>query len=492
MSDERPGLRKRGVGLVLGPALFALVLAWPIPGLDPPAHRLAAVFAWTVAYWLTEALPVAATALLSSVLSIAAGVAPAKEVFAPYADPLIFLFVGGFILAEAMRTSGLDRRLALALLEHGWATRTPPRLLASVGLITCSISLWVSNTATTAMMLPIGLGLLRGLGRAGDPRESRFPTGLMLMLSWASSVAVGIPVGSPPNLIAIGLVRDLTGRRLTFFDWVAVTLPITVLMLGLCWLILNARYRDAPGVKLDVGGYVAEQRAQLGPPGRAERNVALVFALAVLLWTLPGAVALVTSPDAPLPRFFERHLPESEVALVAAVLLFLLPTNLARGEFTITWREAVRIDWGTILLFGAGLSLGKLMFDTKLAEVLGRTLVHWSGAESVWSLTAMAIVVGVLLSEVSSNTASASMVTPVMIAIAQSSGVSPVPPAIGAALGASFGFMMPISTPPNAIVYGSGLVPLGEMVRSGLLLDATGAALIWVGLRVLCPLFGVM
>jgi sodium-dependent dicarboxylate transporter 2/3/5 len=179
------------------------------------------------------------------------------------------------------------------------------------------------------------------------------------------------------------------------------------------------------------------------------------------------------------------------VALIAAILLFVLPAqNGARG--TITWKQAANIDWGTVLLFGGGLSLGRLMFDTKLAEVMGRAVVDVAGADSLWTLTAVAIVLGIVLSETSSNTASASMIIPMIIAVAASTGISPIPPVIGAALGASFGFMLPVSTPPNAIVYGSGLVPLREMIASGIWLDVAGAVIIWIGLRILCPLFGVI
>ncbi|MBI4270416.1 MAG: DASS family sodium-coupled anion symporter [Candidatus Rokubacteria bacterium] len=484
--------RGRLVGLCVGPLLFVAILAAPLPDLAPRAHVLAGIFAWAVVYWMTAALPLAVTALLASVLAIAFGVAPARAVLAPYADPVIFLFIGSFIIAAAMRRSGLDTRFAFALLRREWATRTPRRLLATLGTITCALSLWVSNTATTAIMLPVGRGLLRGFGPAGDSAQSRFPIGLMLMLTWSSSVAVGIPVGSPPNLIAIGMVRELGGRRLSFFDWVAVAMPLTLLMLALCWVILAWRYGEPAARAGDVRAWIAGERARLGPWRRAEVNVLVVFALVCVLWMLPGAVAAIASPAAALPRFFEAHLPESVIALAGAVLLFLLPTDVRRGEFTISWREAQRIDWGTILLFGGGLSLGHLMFDTGLAAAVGRALVRASGAEGVWALTAIAIVAGILLSEASSNTASASVVVPVMIAVAAGLGVSPVPPALGAALGASFGFMLPVSTPPNAIVYGSGLVPLREMIRSGILLDVLGGAVIWLGLRVLCPLTGVV
>jgi sodium-dependent dicarboxylate transporter 2/3/5 len=484
--------RLHAARLAAGPLLFAAVWLAPLAGLSRDAHLLAAVFAWTVAWWMTEAVPVAVTALASSVLAIVLGLAPAARVLASYADPVVFLFIGSFMLARALQGSGLDTRFAFALLRHEWTTRTPVRLLASVGVVTCAISLWVSNTATTAMMLPIGVGLLRGLGPAGDIGRSRFPTGIALMLTWASSVAVGIPIGSPPNLIAIGLLRDLTGRRLTFFDWVAVAMPLTILMLALCWALLAWRYGVSASLAADVRQWIAAERTRLGPWTQAQRNVFCVFVLVAVLWMLPGAAALVTSPDAPLPRFFETRLPESVVALLGAVLLLVLPLNLARGEFTLAWREAARIDWGTILLFGGGLALGRLMHETGLAEALGRALVGLSGATGLWTLTAAAILAGVALSEVSSNTAATSVVVPVMIAIAGDLGVSPLPPAIGAALGASFGFMLPVSTPPNAIVYGSGLVPLREMIRSGILLDLAGAVLIWIGLRILCPLVGLV
>jgi sodium-dependent dicarboxylate transporter 2/3/5 len=483
--------RVRAAGLAAGPLLFAAVLLAPLAGLPREAHLLAAVFAWTVAWWVSEAVPVAVTALASSALAIVLGIAPAKIVLASYADPVIFLFIGSFMLARAMQGSGLDARFAFALLRHDWATRTPLRLLATIGVVTCAVSLWVSNTATTAVMLPIGIGLLRGLGPAGDSAGSRFPTGLLLMLTWASSVAVGIPVGSPPNLIAIGMVRDLTGTRLTFFDWVAVAMPLTIVMLAYCWAILAWRYGKTGLPVADVRQWVAGERARLGRWTRAQANVCAVFALVAVLWMLPGAVAVLASPEAALPRFFEAHLPESAIALLGAVLLLTLPTDLARGEFTLAWREAVRIDWGTILLFGGGLALGRLMFETGLAEGFGRALVGVAGATGVWTLTAVAVLAGVVLSEVSSNTASASVVVPVMIAVARDLGVSPVPPALGAALGASFGFMLPVSTPPNAIVYGSGLVPLREMMRAGFLLDLGGSALIWLGLRILCPLVGL-
>jgi sodium-dependent dicarboxylate transporter 2/3/5 len=202
-------------------------------------------------------------------------------------------------------------------------------------------------------------------------------------------------------------------------------------------------------------------------------------------------VALVTGTGSPAFRWFDERLPESVVALVAAALLFILPVNWSQRRFTLDWNQAAHIDWGTILLFGGGLSLGDLMFKTGLADVLGRGLVTSLSLNTLWGLTAVATALGIVVSELTSNTASANMVIPVMIAMAKALNVNPVPPAIAACLGASYGFMLPISTPPNAIVYGSGLVPITKMLRAGILFDLLGFFLIWLGLRLLLPLLGM-
>jgi sodium-dependent dicarboxylate transporter 2/3/5 len=483
-------LTSRVAAVAVGPLLFVAILAAPLPGLGPEAHRLLAIFAWTAAYWVTETLPLPVTALLSSTLCILLGVAPARVVLASYGDPIVFLFIASFVLAEATKTTGLDRRFAFAVLQTSWASRTPGRLLLSVGVISCVLSLWLSNTATTALMLPVAVGLLRATGHADPGGDSRFSTGLLLMLTWAASVAVGLPIGSPPNLIALAMIRDFTDYRLTFFQWAAVAMPLTVAMLLLCWLILRASYGVARQ-KLDVAAYASAERARLGPWTLGQRVVFGVFLLACVLWMLPGGVAMIAGDEARPTRLLEARLPESVVGLLAAILLFVLPAQRSPWQPVLAWRDAARIDWGTILLFGGSLALGRLMFETKLANVLGGAMLSLAGGD-LWTITALAIVLGVVLSEVSSNTAAASTLVPLVIVVAGTAGVSPVPPAMGAALGASFGFMLPVSTPPNAIVYGSRLVPLKAMMRSGIYLDLAGALLIWIGLRVLCPLLGLV
>jgi sodium-dependent dicarboxylate transporter 2/3/5 len=371
--------------------------------------------------------------------------------------------------------------------------------------------MWVSNTATTAMMLPIALGILGALHRtrstgAADTLGARpwpFATGMMLMVSYSACIGgIGTPVGSPPNLIGIGMLRNSVGVEIGFLTWMALALPMLVAMAAALFLLLHRLHPETPppggaaGAKLgamgaDMREHVARERGQLGPWTRGQINTLVAFGVAVTLWTLPGFLAAFDLEESGVSWFLQNRMPEAVVALVAAMLLFVLPVRLREGEFTLSWAEAVKIDWGTILLFGGGLTLGTLMFETGVAQAMGELFAAQLGASSLWGFTFTAIAIGIVMSETTSNTAAANMVIPVVIAIAQASGINPVPPALGAVFGASFGFMLPVSTPPNAIVYGSGLIPIPKMMRAGIVFDVLGLFIIWIGLRVMCPLLGL-
>jgi len=252
-----------------------------------------------------------------------------------------------------------------------------------------------------------------------------------------------------------------------------------------------ATHRDPGARKLDgaeMMKFIRGERQRLGPWSAGQRNALIAFLVAVTLWILPGILALPWFSHLPAGKWMSKFMPEAVVAIAATVLLFMLPIRLSKAEFTLNWQQAARIDWGTILLFGGGLALGSLMFDTGVAKAMGEGLTAKIGASSLWMLTGVSILLAIILSEATSNTASANMVIPVVIAIAQSAGVDPLPPALGACLGASYGFMLPVSTPPNAIVYGSGLVPIGRMMRAGILFDIIGFFIIWGGLRVMWPI----
>jgi sodium-dependent dicarboxylate transporter 2/3/5 len=370
--------------------------------------------------------------------------------------------------------------------------------MVGLGTATALVSMWVSNTATTAMMLPIGLGLLQAMhatrGAAGNEslRDWPYATGMMLLIAFAASIGgIGTPVGSPTNFISIGLIRSLARVEISFLRWMALAVPMVFVMAAALFLLLRVLHPAGAIGRSDSGNlrqYLAQERAALGKWTRAQFNTLAAFALAVTLWTLPGFLSIALPKGHPLLEFFQSRLPESVAALAAAGLLFVLPINLRQGRFTLTWEDAVQIDWGVVLLFGGGMSLGTLMFQTGVADAMAHGITGFTGSGSLWTVTAAAIAIGIVVSETTSNAASANMVIPVVIALAQTAGVNPVAPALGACFGASFGFMLPVSTPPNAIVYGSGLVPISKMMRAGIVFDVLGFFTILVMLRILGPL----
>jgi sodium-dependent dicarboxylate transporter 2/3/5 len=489
--EERFERWRRRTGFVLAPLVFALLLLAPLDGLKPEAHRLAAVMAAVVVLWITEALPMPATALLGAAACVVLRVAPAKEVFAPYADPLIFLFIGSFILARAIFLQGLDRRLAFGVLTLRWIDGRPSRVLLAFGAVTATLSAWMSNTATTAMMFGIGMSILsvmKATDGDGRPRiDPRYATGLMLMTSFAASIGgLATPVGTPPNVIGLGFIRQLLEVEITFFEWMSVGVPVVAVLFVALYLYLNA-LSPAGARTLGAGAeLIRREQASLGPWTRGQKSVALAFGVTAVLWITPGLIALFAGEANPLYREIGSRIPESAAALVGALLLFVLPG--APGERAITWEQAARIDWGVILLYGGGFALGVLSFGTGLAEAVGRGITGILPLQGEFGLLVASVLVAVLVSETTSNTASANMVVPVVISIATAAGMDPLAPALGATMAASLGFMLPVSTPCNAIVYGSGHVPLMRMVRYGLILDVIGIVVIVTAVWFLTPL----
>lgn len=496
--EERFELWRRRVGLVAGP-LVALAVYALAGGLPAAERRLAAVLTLVVAFWISEAIPIPATALLGPALCALLGVAEPAVILRPFADRVIFLFLGSFLLARAMTVNGLDRRVALTVLGARILRGSPGRIRLGVGLTAFLLSMWVSNTATVAMLFPILLGISGTLERLfaaegpGFERAGRgYITGLMLMVAYAASIGgLATPVGTPPNLIGLGMLRDLAGVRIPFFQWMLIGLPVALGLFVLLALLLHFLHA-APTRRLDgLANAVEVLRRGLTPWGRAQAWTLVAFATAVVLWVLPGALALMRGTDDPFYRLLSERLDEGVAALLAASLLFLLPVSFKPPQGALGWRDAVRIDWGTILLFGGGLSLGTLLQTTGLAQRVAQGLLGATREPSLWLITGVAAGFAIVFTEAASNTATATMLVPVVIAVAHAAHVSPVPPALGVTLGASLAFMLPVSTPPNAIVYGSGRVSLLAMLRAGLLLDLLGFVALLLLLRLLCPLLGL-
>ena len=470
--------RRTAIGLALAAALAALVLALPAPSLSPAAHRLGAIWIAVVVLWISEALPLPVTALLAPTAAILAGVAPAREAFAAFGDPVLFLLIGSFFLARAFETSGLGRRLALRLLTLRGVEGRPLVVLPLYGLLCFAISMWTSNTATAALMYPIGLSVLAALAPAdGDGAGGgRYAPALLLLCTFGASIGgLATPVGTPPNMIGLGLLERELGSRPTFLEWTALFLPVAlVLHLAITALLVLWARRDAAAGARPTPALVAERLA-LGPWSARERGVAVIFGATIVLWLLPGAWALVAGDADPGTRRLTALLPESAAALLGSALLFAVP---AGGRPVLTWEEGRAIDWGTIVLFGGGICLGGLLLSTGLGGAIADALRRATGVDDALGVTALVVVLAVFLSESSSNTASATLIVPIAIALARRVGVDPTVPALAATAAASLGFMLPVSTAPNAIVFGSGRIRLSVMARAGLLLDVLGIALL--------------
>jgi sodium-dependent dicarboxylate transporter 2/3/5 len=488
--------RVRGrIGVVLAPAIFIGLLLLPMEGVKPEAHRLAAILAAVVVLWVTEALPMPVTALLGAAMAVVLKVAPAREVFAPFADPLMFLFIGAFIIARAIFLHRLDKRFAYSVLSLPWVGARPGRILFAYGAVTTFMSGWISNTATTAMMFGIGMSILafffgEAPGAAAGSVQAinpRFATGLMLMTAFAASIGgLLTPIGTPPNVIGLGFMRTQLGIEIPFFRWMLIGVPVVIVLYAVLFTYLN--YLSPAGVREIAGSreLIQRNRAALGSWTTAQRSTAIAFGATVFLWILPGIIAIVAGDRSPAYQEFNRRIPEGVAALLGAMLLFILPGD--DGERAITWREAVKIDWGVVLLYGGGFALGVLSFQTGLAESMGRGLtglLPWDGS---FALLVASVLIAVILSEATSNTAAANMIVPVVISIAVASGIDPLEPALGATMAASLGFMLPVSTPCNAIVYGSGYIPLTRMIRYGFILDIAGIIVIITAVRLMSGL----
>jgi sodium-dependent dicarboxylate transporter 2/3/5 len=482
MDIDSATLRRR-IGLVLGTGLCLGLLAAPVPGgLDAPAWRTAAVGLLMATWWVTEALPIAATALLPLVLFPLLGIADVDSAAAPYANPLIFLFMGGFMIAQSMQAWGLHRRIALRIVR--WVGVRPTSIVGGFILASAFLSMWVSNTATALMMLPIGLSIVNlAQERFAEREESMDPHfGLVLVLSIAYACNVGgmgTLIGTPPNALLAGFVSESYGVEVGFAQWMIVGLPLVAVALPMVYAVLTWVYP----IQMDTlpGGaeIIDDEMHKLGPIRTAETRVALVFGTTALLWmTRPLLTPVVPG------------LSDAGIAIGAAFALFLIPAG-TESRALLTWDEAEALPWGVLILFGGGLSLASAISETGLATWLGEG-VNALGGWPPLLLLAATIALIVLLTEVTSNTATTAAFLPILGAVAIGLGENPFLLIVPAALAASCAFMLPVATPPNAIVYGSGLLTIPQMSRVGiwlnllfiLIVTGLGYALLGVGFGV--------
>ena len=483
---------RKMTGAILGPLCAIVLWLMPIDGLSEQAHHLLAVMSLVAIWWITEPIAIPLTSLFGPTLCVILGIVPIKDAYEQFANPMIFLFMGGFLLAKGMMVNGLDKRIAYGIMSMKWVGDSPRRIFLAIGLACILCSGWVSNTATAAMMFPISLGLLEAIremmaenGKTIDLKNYKYATGLMLMTAYACSIGgVMTPIGTPPNIIMIGFLQELAPQapEISFFQWmiwgtVAMILYFIIASVVL-WRLFPADVDHIKGAK----EFIQKSVDSLGEWTRAQKNTMIAFSTAFVLWVAPSVLGIMYDVDSDVMKFYDSHFPEAIAAMIGGLMLFFLPVNVKTGEMTMTWKDGVEgIEWGTLLLFGGGLAMGSMMYDTGLSAWIGNGLKEALGDNpSEWLFVGVFCVAALIMSELTSHTASTNLMAPIAIGAALSLGFSPIPVAVGIALASSLGFMMPVSTPPNAIVYASGYVPITKMIKSGFIIDLIGIFLVTI------------
>ena len=480
------------IGAILGPLCAIIIWFIPIHGLSNPAHHLLAIMTLVSIWWITEPVPIPVTSLMGPTLCVILGVAPMDETFANFAHPIIFLFMGSFLIATGIIVNGLDKRMAYGIISMKWVGDSPKRIFLAMGLICMICSSWMSNTATAAMMFPIALGLLEAIreisaknGKEIDLMNYKYAIGLMLMIAYACSIGgVFTPIGTPSNLIMMGFLQQLAPNAPTvsFINWMVWGFIAMVGYFVITYIILWRMYpADVNHIK-GAETFIRDRVNELGKWTRAQKNTLFAFILTIILWITPAILSIIYGPDAAIVKTFNTYLPEHIVALVGGLLLFFLPVNIKKGDMTLKWKDGVAgIDWGTLLLFGGGLAMGGLMYTTGLSNWMGEGIRHIIGSNPPEILfIAVFCISALLLSELTSNTACTNLIGPIAISSALSFGFSPIPVAVGVALSSSLAFMMPVSSPPNAIVYSSGYVSITKMIKTGAIIDFFGILVITI------------
>jgi len=464
------------IGPIVGIAAIALAHAGLVPfGLTPPAFATLGVTFWVALWWIAECLPLAATSLLPVLLLPVAGVMPAGVVAGTYMDRFILLMMAGFMAALAIERCGLHRRIALGVLVRIGAS--PRRLVLGMLVATGFISMWIANTAATLIMLPIGLALLARLEPEMPDKAAfaRFSAALVLAIGYAASIGgMGTPLGTPPNMIYLGAVSKEFGKAPGFLEWMSFALPIVIVMTIFLYFyfvrIARLPPRDMSGAGHEV---LLREKAALGPISGDEVRVAAIFGLMVVLWVtrqfdLSDGTSVGWAPLFGLEKFVD----DGTVAVLGATLLFLWPSQ-QQGERLLDWPTARKIPWELVILFGGGLALAKAFEVSGLSDEIAAALGGLQGLPVILMMLLLSLSVA-FLSEVTSNTAVATILMPILAPFAKASGLGPEVIMLPAALAASCGFMLPVATPPNAVVYGTGRIPIDFMVKTGFWLNIVG------------------
>lgn len=479
-TPDSPRLIRTGA-LVLGPVAAVLVYIWlGQSSLDHAGRSAVALGTLMAVWWISEAIPIEATSLIPMALFPIVGVASMREACAPYADPVVFFFMGGMLIGAAMEKWGLPRRFALFVLSK--LGGNPVLLVGGIILASGVISMWVNNTSTAVMMLPITLSLSNFVSKHAGEDEARgvrnFGACLVLGVAYASNIGgMGTLFGSSPNLVLTSQLDKALEQPLSFVQYARIGIPVVVVLLPLTWVTLIVLYpprlREIPGLK----ALVQSERAELGGLKAGEIAVMVVFGLAMAAWVLQEPVngwihAWRGAEGKPV-----KIVTEAGVAVLAALALFLIPVSLKKHEFALDWKSGGKIPWGILLLFGGGMSLAEALRANGVNEFIGSSFSAIGGMHPLLVLGLVTLIM-IAITEVASNTAAASTFIPIAVVVAPAVGVHPFLLATAVSLAASSGFALPIGTPPNALAYATGKVGMGRFVRAGLVVDVIAGIVI--------------
>ncbi|MGI9260963.1 MAG: SLC13 family permease [Woeseiaceae bacterium] len=471
------------VGRILGPSIFILMM---ITGqwqevMPDSAWRAAAVGIWMAVWWATEAIPVPVTALLPLVVFDPLGVATIRDAATSYAHPTVFLFMGGFIMALALERWDLHRRIALMVVDH--AGTDGRRLIGGFMLVCAVLSMWMTNTSTTMMLLPIVISVAAvirdNVPDLTEEARNNFQIAMLLGLAYSASIGgLATLIGTPPNALLMGFMADNYGIEISFARWMLVGIPVSFVMLPIAWFGLTRfLFPCEIPASIAVKNHLHELREELGEMSTAERRVGIVFVCLVLSWMFRKPVA-----DA----FGVSGISDTGVVMTAALILFLLPSGDRDNPRLMTWEDVTRLPWGVLILFGGGLSLAGVVADSGLALWLGEQLAPlnaWGTAVLVIASVALVI----FLTELTSNVATTATLLPVMGAIAVQAGLPPIVLTVPITIAASCAFMLPVATPPNAIVFSTGIISIPQMVRAGVFLNIIGIVIVSIVAITLAP-----
>ena len=474
-------MKVKNFGLILGPSLFLIILLWFHPeGLSKEANAILASTIWIAVWWITEAVPIAITSLLPVVLFPLTGGMELAETTASFGHRYIFLYIGGFILAIAIERWNLHKRIALNIIQL--IGTNVKNVILGFMVATAFLSMWISNTATSVMMLPIGMSIISQLmdnPKTVENENQNFGKALMLAIAYSASIGgMATLIGTPPNLVLATIVQETYGIEITFSKWFMFGLPISLILLAICWKYLTEiaftfKQKKFPGGRNEIN----KQLKSLGKLSYEEKMVLLIFVGTAFAWITRSFLLQKLIPN----------LDDTIIAVIAGILLFILPASKSKNRKLINWEEAVKLPWGILLLFGGGLALAQGFKTSGLAEWIGGQLTLLEGA-SIFILLLFLIALVNFLTEITSNLATTAMILPILAPLSLVLDVNPFILMVGATVAASCAFMLPVATPPNAVVFGSGYLRIPDMAKTGVWMNLFSIIFLTIMVYFLLPI----